>query len=130
MSQDIFKNCWDIQSRASALGFDWPDVSGVLDKIAEELQEVRDALANDDVEHARRELGDLFFACVNLARFLGIAPEEAVHQTNRRFEKRFAAVENEVRRMNRTIESCSLGELDAIWERVKHDADQRLEKRG
>jgi len=130
MSHDVFKECWDLQSRVSALGFDWPDVSGVLDKIAEELGEVREALAHDDMEHARKELGDLFFACVNLARFLEIAPEEAVHRANQRFEKRFAAVEDEVCRMNRTLQSCSLGELDAIWERVKHDADQALEKGG
>lgn len=130
MPQNAFDDCWNIQLRVSALGFDWPDVSGVLDKIAEELEEVREALAKDDVEHARRELGDLLFACVNLGRFLHIRPEEAVGQTNRRFENRFAAVENVLRRMNRTIESCSLEELDAVWESVKHDADKGLEKGG
>ena len=79
-----------LQKRAARTGFDWPDASGARAKIDEELQELE---AADDAQHREEELGDLLFAVVNLARFLNIDAEEALRKANRKFEKRFRAIE-------------------------------------
>ncbi len=123
------EDSWKIQQDAAGLGFDWPDISGVLDKTEEELGEIRAALADGDRDHARRELGDLLLAAVNLGRFLDIRPARALAEANQRFSRRFAALQKELRREGRDIQSCSLDELEAIWQRVKVRADQGLEER-
>ena len=108
-----------IQSEASAVGFDWPDVSGVLEKTREEICEIESALKCGDCEHAKRELGDLLFAAVNLARFLEADPSDELRRANERFLRRFEMLKNEIRRQGRVLEKCTLTELDAVWERVK-----------
>ena len=110
---------WMIQERVSALGFDWPDIGGVFDKVAEELREIRDAHDSGDNDHARRELGDLLFAAVNLARFLDVHPGDALAAANDRFERRFALLETELERSGIRMEACTLEELDTVWNRVK-----------
>lgn len=117
-----------MQARAAARGFDWPSADGVLDKIEEEVGEVRQALLEGDLDHARQELGDVLFAAVNLARFLHIAPAAALEETNQRFARRFAAVCQEVERRGRVMESCALDELEAIWQAVKPMADKGVGK--
>ncbi len=117
-----------IQSEASSRGFDWPDVRGVLDKIEEELNEIREALDRQDVAHGRRELGDLMLAAVNAARFLDTDPGEELKRATRRFQARFQALDSELVREGKRMESCSLSELDAIWSRVKVRADKALEE--
>jgi ATP diphosphatase len=82
-----------LQKRAARLGFDWPSPLPVLDKIDEEARELRDALAHGDAKEQAEELGDLLFTCVNLARKLDIDPETALRAANRKFERRFRAVE-------------------------------------
>lgn len=129
-SADPLRVSVSIQSRASAMGFDWPDAGGVLDKIEEETGEIREALCAGDAAHARHELGDLLLACVNLSRFLDVDPAQALHDANEKFSRRFAAVENKVRQTGRSMQSYSLGELDAIWNEVKSSADKGLEQGG
>jgi len=108
-----------IQSEASALGFDWPDISGVLDKVREELEEIEHALSAGDAEHAKRELGDVLFATVNLARFLHADPGEELHRANQRFAQRFEGLKDVIDSQGLVMKNCSLQQLDEIWERIK-----------
>ena len=120
MQQDNSLNrAWDVQQAASAVGFDWPDISGALDKVREEVAEVEEALAAGDADHAREELGDLVFAMVNVARFLEHHPNVALHQATNKFEARFAQVKTIIESEGKAIAHCSLAELDAVWDRVK-----------
>ena len=100
-----------LQRRAARTGFDWPDASGPRAKIEEELAEL-----DCETERKRREdeLGDLLFAVVNLARHLNIDPEEALRQANRKFEKRFRAIER-----TPGFETLSLDEMEALWKAAK-----------
>ena len=108
-----------IQDDASARGFDWPDISGVFAKVREEIAEVEHAWACREPESAKRELGDLLFATVNLGRFLHADPAEELTRANARFEERFALLDEELHRAGRAMEKCTLDELDEVWERVK-----------
>jgi ATP diphosphatase len=107
------------QSEASSIGFDWPDAGGVVCKIDEELHEVRDAIANGDLAHARRELGDLLLACVNLARFIGADPSCELIASTDRFAARVEACVALLRERGRAPRECSIAELDAAWASVK-----------
>jgi tetrapyrrole methylase family protein/MazG family protein len=108
-----------IQDKAAKVGFDWPDSRGVLDKIEEELSEVREAMASGDKDAAREEIGDLLFAVAKLSRFLGHPPEEALHQTIRKFERRFTRMEQWLADRGKTVESCGLAELEVLWNKAK-----------
>ena len=108
-----------LQRRAARVGFDWPDVSGVLDKIEEEIGELREALEQGNEAHAREELGDLLFAQVNLARHLNADPEQALRQTNAKFERRFRHVESRVQASGEDWEQLSLDTLDQWWDEAK-----------
>ncbi|WP_105103919.1 nucleoside triphosphate pyrophosphohydrolase [Microbulbifer pacificus] len=108
-----------LQKRAAQVGFDWPAVDGVLEKVAEELQELREAITSGDTAHAREELGDLLFSCVNVARHLSVDPETALRQCNRKFERRFGEVESALRLRNQQPSDVSLEELDRLWEAAK-----------
>lgn len=125
---DAFEESLAIQGTASALGFDWPDVYGVLDKVQEELDEIREALGQDDAAHAQRELGDLLLATVNLSRFLGMHPGEALHVANTRFEARFSCVKFLLAGQGKRAEECTLEELDAVWDQVKALPPQEVAK--
>ncbi|MEN9727271.1 MAG: nucleoside triphosphate hydrolase [Pseudomonadota bacterium] len=109
-----------LQKRASRVGFDWSAVGPVLDKIQEELDELREVVA-DPTAHAAQEeeLGDLLFAVVNLARHLGVDPEAAARAANRKFERRFRYVEEELSRSGKTPAESELQEMDALWDRAK-----------
>jgi ATP diphosphatase len=115
-----------IQAAASDEGFDWPDVSGVLDKVEEEIREVRHALAAGDEAHARRELGDLLLITVNLARFLGADPREALIGATDRFENRFQQLKFFLQSDGKMIRECAPEALEAAWQRVKPIADKLL----
>lgn len=110
---------FQVQAEASKEGFDWPDVAGVVDKIAEELGEIRDALAAKDVPHAQKELGDLLLAATHLGQFLDIHPAEALAGALGRFEERYGAVKKRLAEDGKLPGACSLEELDAIWAAVK-----------
>jgi len=118
-ASDALRTSWTIQEEASSVGFDWPDITGVFNKVEEELGEIRHAWNAGDPEHARRELGDLLFATVNLARFLDTDPSAELERANQRFEQRFNMLKEDLREEGRAMERCTLEELDVVWERVK-----------
>jgi tetrapyrrole methylase family protein/MazG family protein len=107
---------WSLQRRAANVGFDWPDVEGALDKIREELEELRLA---STVEEREAEFGDLLFTMVNVARKLGINPEDALRGTTGRFEARFRMMELAARADGRALKDLPMEELDRYWEAAK-----------
>jgi uncharacterized protein YabN with tetrapyrrole methylase and pyrophosphatase domain len=106
----------EIGDRAARTGFDWPDVDGVLDKVGEEVAELR---AMEDPEAQARELGDLLFSLVQVARWLGVDAEAALRGTCDRFVERYAWMEREARARGVDLEALPLVELDALWEKAK-----------
>ena len=118
-SDAILDRAFQVQAEASEEGFDWPDADGVLDKIAEELGEIRDALAANDEAHAQKELGDLLLAAAHLGQFLHIHPAEALAGALDRFEDRYGEVKLRLAEAGKLPGACSLEELDAIWAAVK-----------
>lgn len=116
---DPLTKAYRIQERVAAVGFDWEDPRGALDKVAEELAEVRDALQRQETEGIAEELGDLFFAAVNLARLAGAHPTTALGRANRKFFERFEKLEELARDRGIEVASAELDALDALWEEVK-----------
>ena len=110
-----------IQSRAARVGFDWDRVQDVIGKVREELDEVCEAIGLGVKDAIVEELGDLLFAVVNLARFAGIDAEDAMRKTADKFVRRFRGVESRIHAEGRTLEDCTLEEMDAHWEAVKRD---------
>lgn len=109
-----------LQSRAARAGFDWTSAPPVFDKIEEELHELREAISMDAASRMLElELGDLLFACVNLARHLGLDAESALRASNRKFERRFAQVERRLREQGGDPESADLDEMDRLWNEAK-----------
>ena len=111
-----------IQQKASAVGFDWPDVSGAYDKIIEETQELRKAVKSGVQDDVSEELGDLLFSVVNVSRFLKCDAEEALTAASDKFINRFIRVEQLAKENGVDMEKASLEELDRLWDIVKsHD---------
>ena len=108
-----------LQRRAADVGFDWPQADPVFDKITEELAEVREAMVAGDPAHIAEEIGDLQFAVVNLARHLKVEPEPAMQAANRKFERRFRAVEQALQAQGVAVADASLQLMDELWDRVK-----------
>ncbi len=104
------------QDRAARVGFDWPEIEGVLDKINEEIEEFRTAA---NAAEQAEELGDLFFALVNLTRWMKVDAESALRATNIKFRQRFMAIEAEARRQERQLDDMTLEEMDDIWNASK-----------
>ncbi|WP_438873643.1 nucleoside triphosphate pyrophosphohydrolase [Tateyamaria omphalii] len=108
-----------LQKRAARVGFDWPETAQVIDKITEEaaeLVEARDTMGHDEMVD---EMGDLLFVVANLARHLGVEPEEALRRTNAKFTRRFNAVEQMLAKNGKRPEDSTLEEMDALWDAVK-----------
>ena len=106
-----------LQKKAAKVGFDWPDVSGALDKGAEELAEVRAAIGGDgDVEE---EIGDLIFAVTNVSRFVKVDSERAAEKTCNKFVRRFADMEQQAKAQGRQLSELTLEEMDALWDEAK-----------
>ena len=106
-----------IQNKAKKVGFDWPEISGALDKLCEEVDELREAIASG--EGVEEELGDLLFAVVNVARFTDTDPEEALHSACDKFTRRFKYVESEAERMGRELSEMTLEEMDRLYTKAK-----------
>lgn len=112
---------YKLQKRAARVGFDWPDASHVIDKIAEEsaeLVEARDSLPHDAIEE---EFGDLLFVMANLGRHLGVEPEAALRRANAKFIRRFEGVEARLAERGKAPSDSDLAEMDALWDAVKAD---------
>lgn len=108
-----------IQDRVSAVGFDWADARGAFEKVAEELEEVREALEAEPSPALEEELGDLLFAVVNLARLSGSHAMRALQRANAKFTRRFETLEHFARERGLALETQTLPQLDALWDEVK-----------
>jgi nucleoside triphosphate diphosphatase len=108
-----------IQEKAAAVNFDWPDHSGVLEKVEEEIRELKQALGKEDRANMQEELGDIIFSLVNLSRFLGLVAEDALRLTNEKFIKRFQFIEEYFQRDYEKMKQANLAELDRIWNKSK-----------
>ena len=106
----------EYQDRAARVGFDWPVVDGVLDKVAEEIQEIKGATNEKELAE---EIGDLFFVLVNLARWKKIDAESALRETNLKFKRRFSYVEQSAKQKERSLSDMTLEEMDALWDEAK-----------
>ncbi len=109
-----------LQARAARVGFDWPEAAQVLDKIEEEIGELRAEMVEEvDPDRLEDEMGDLLFACVNLARKLKIDPELALRRGNRKFDRRFRHIETALTAQGRTPSEAGLDEMEALWVEAK-----------
>lgn len=109
-----------IQQRVAALGFDWPSYHGALDKVSEEVDEVKEALAHNPYsEHSAEELGDLLFATVNVARHIKRDPEQLLRSASDKFSTRFEKVQAYLNAQGKCLESATLDEMDAAWDEIK-----------
>jgi nucleoside triphosphate diphosphatase len=131
-----------LSSRASRVGFDWPNVQGLFEKLREETEELQEQLKefpapgpqpqgpgvagagrpqiNEDLrDRLEGELGDLFFVLVNIARYLSLDPESALKNTNRKFKRRFQWMEEQLQASGRSPQDASLEELESLWQRAK-----------
>jgi len=121
MADDLLTKTRALQEQAARVGFDWPHISGVFEKLQEEIGELAEALEAGDAAQVRHELGDLMFSVVNLSRFLEACPSEELEAAGQRFEVRFQCMKARLERQGRAIQDCSLEELDEIWEQVKRE---------
>ncbi len=113
---------YKLQTKAAKVGFDWPEIGPVWDKIAEELAELREAVllpAPQGDQNREDELGDVLFTVVNLARFMGIDPETALNRTNNKFRRRFGYVEAGIKERQLDWADVNLADLDALWDEAK-----------
>ena len=108
-----------IGQKAASIGFEWPDIGGVMEKLQEEAAELVSAKETVTQEHIEHELGDVLFTVVNLARFLKVDPEQALRKTNGRFRKRFAHVEKEIADTRGTPAGLSIERMEDLWQEAK-----------
>jgi nucleoside triphosphate diphosphatase len=110
----------EIGTRVAAVGFDWARADDVLDKIEEEVAELRRAVQGEGRARAEEEMGDLLFSLANLARKLGIEPESSLRNANAKFSARFTALERHLEARGRTVHDATLEEMEEVWQAVKH----------
>ncbi|NKX46251.1 nucleoside triphosphate pyrophosphohydrolase [Roseicyclus persicicus] len=108
-----------LQKRAARVGFDWPDIAQVIDKIAEEAQELAEIRDGADADRIEDEMGDLLFVMANLARHLKVDPEAALRRANAKFTRRFAFIEARLAEAGKRPEDSDLAEMDALWNAAK-----------
>jgi MazG family protein len=121
-----------ISSKAAHVGFDWPEIQGLFEKLTEETRELQEHLQGlpqtdsgkpeiptELRDHVEGEVGDLFFVLVNIARYLSVDPESALRKTNRKFRRRFGWMEEQLRQQGRTLEQASLEEMENLWQQAK-----------
>jgi len=108
-----------IQDKAKQVGFEWENKEDVWKKVEEEIQELHEAVAENDKEHVEEEFGDVMFSLINYARFLQIDAEGVLEKTNRKFTLRFTLMEEEAGRRQKTLSEMTLAEMDAMWNEIK-----------
>ena len=108
-----------ISAKAAGTGFDWPDLGGIQEKLAEEISELEEARANGNEKEIQEEVGDILFTVVNIARFLKIDPESALRQSNSKFISRFKALEEHFLARNRKLSDSTLDEMEEVWNQLK-----------
>src|SRR5262245_35928615 len=114
-----------ISSRAARVGFDWPDIEGIFDKLQEEVRELKEVISSggDDKQRERLEdeIGDMLFVMVNIARYLKIDSESALKRSNRKFKTRFRYMEGELAKQGKSLEETPLEEMEALWQKAKSE---------
>ena len=110
---------YEIQKKLRKVGFDWPDASGVIAKVEEELEEVGEAIAEGDDDHIEMELGDLLFSVVNLCRFMKIRPNVALHRANEKVKSRFQKLFTLAKERGIPVDKNHIREMNELWEEVK-----------
>ena len=108
-----------LTEKAARVGFDWRRTEDVFDKIDEEIGELRDAIEGKNPQNIHDEIGDLLFSIANIARKLDVSPEEALQSANRKFMRRFEAMERSVRSEGRNLDQLTLEQMDALWDEAK-----------
>ena len=108
-----------IQEKVSGVGFDWDNSEGVLNKVKEELEELRKEVIDKNINEMELEFGDLLFSLINYARFLKINPETALELTNKKFIKRFKFIESEAHKLGKKINQLSVEEMNVFWQQAK-----------
>lgn len=109
-----------IQEKAANVGFDWENREDVWDKVGEELEEVKSAIAEGDKDHIEEEFGDLLFSVINAARLYKVNPENALEKTNKKFISRFNYIEKRAAEEGNRIKDLTLAQMDALWNEAKH----------
>jgi MazG family protein len=114
-----------ISARAARVGFDWPDIEGIFDKLQEEVRELKEVISSTSGDNRRErledEIGDIFFVIVNISRYLKIDSESALKRSNRKFKSRFQYMEAELARQGKTLDQTSLKEMETLWQRAKSE---------
>jgi MazG family protein len=118
-----------LQKRAARVGFEWPEAVNVLDKLEEEIQELREAIAASDQDNIHEEVGDLLFCVVNFGRMLGVDCETALRDINGKFERRFKGIEKTLQAQNISLDDATLEQMEVIWQDIKK-AEKQLRKTG
>ncbi len=114
-----------VQQKAARVGFDWDRVEDVIAKVDEEIQELKDVYKSNNMERITDEMGDAFFALVNLSRFLKVQPELALTGTTNKFIKRFEYIESESLKNGRKLEEMKLAEMDELWDKAKRHFSEK-----
>ena len=112
-----------VSRRVAKVGFDWKDMAGVLNKLEEEVEELKEAVAAKEDHRIEEELGDLMFTLVNVSRFSGVDPEWALARTVKKFIHRFHHLEKKLDRMGKSLEDATLEEMEALWQETKRNAN-------
>ncbi|MGF9561897.1 nucleoside triphosphate pyrophosphohydrolase [Neorhizobium sp. JUb45] len=118
-SQPALTEALKLQEQAARVGFDWSEAEPILDKIEEEIGELREAMKAGKPESVSDELGDLIFALVNIGRHVGADPENALRGTNTKFRRRFNHIETSLEKRNETLEAASLEKMEELWQAAK-----------
>jgi MazG family protein len=118
---------FQMTTKVARVDFDWPDVASVLEKLDEEVHELKEAIASERADHQEiaGEVGDLLFVAVNVARLLGIDPESALKSSNRKFRRRFRYIEDRLREQGRKPADSNHIEMDALWDEAKQKEKDR-----
>ena len=112
-----------IQNKAAKVGFDWPEVSGAMDKLREEVGELQEGIDAGDIENIKEELGDVLFSAVNVARFYKLDSEELIHSACAKFVRRFKYLEEHAAEKGMRLEDMSLGQMEEIYQQGRRDLE-------